>query len=279
MIGVATSAGARDKYEARLRSMVTAASGIQLPATKRHLIESRLRKRVRALGLETLDDYFIQLFEDGILKDEMPFIIDLLSTNKTDFFREPAHFTFLMKHILPAHPVHKPFKLWSAASSTGAEAYTCAMLLSEFAARVSDFKFGILGTDISPTVLETARNAVYSESEFKEIPDQFRQKYIQMGQTPKGKPVGRIDEKLRKRTRFARLNLIDPPYPVDRDIDVVFLRNVLIYFDDETQCQVISSTTDHLKPGGYLFVGHSESMTVKDPRLAQRSSAVYQKVS
>ncbi|MEY8881598.1 protein-glutamate O-methyltransferase CheR [Donghicola sp. XS_ASV15] len=264
-------------HKARFRALVTQTTGIQMPENKQSMIEGRMRRRYTSIGLKSMDDYLVHLFEKDGLTEEMTHIVDLVSTNKTDFFREPAHFKWLMHKILPEHPAGQPFKLWSAAASSGQEAYTIAMLLSEYAGNVPDFKYGILGTDISPAILDEARAGVYPEEQLLDIPDALLDRYFVMGHNSKGLRCGRVEKTLRDRVRFAQMNLIHGNYPVDKELDVVFLRNVLIYFDSKTQSRVISEITDHLKVGGHLFVGHSESMVVSDSRLKQVSFAVFKK--
>ncbi|NVO24613.1 chemotaxis protein CheR [Donghicola sp. C2-DW-16] len=268
---------AEDSRKARFRAIVTQATGIQMPASKQSMIEGRMRRRFSSLGLSNMDAYLEHLFEQNALKDELPHIVDLMSTNKTDFFREPAHFKWLMHKIIPEHPAGQPFKMWSAASSSGQEAYTAAMLLSEHARKDTSFKYGILGTDISQGIVDEARAGVYSEDQLLDIPEALIDRYFVMGHNSKGLRCGRVVKTLRQRVRFEQMNLIHGNYPVDTNLDVIFLRNVLIYFDVPTQTRVIRDITDHLKIGGHLFVGHSESMVVTDSRLKQVSFAVFKK--
>lgn len=266
----------------RFRALIRDRTGIQLPPSKRNMIEARLRRRIVSLGLSGLDAYLAHLFDGGALDDELPAIIDAMTTNKTDFFREKAHFDLLLDRLVPAavaaaprgRPV--PFKVWSAAASIGAEAWTTAMVLAEAARRHGGLEWGVLGTDISPAVLSVARRAVYPAEDAAPVPPPLRDRYLMTGAGDDGQPAVRVVPELRRRVRFARLNLIEPPYPVDRDIDVIFLRNVLIYFSPETQARVIAALAEHLRPGGHLIVGHSESMTVRQPGLRQVAAAVYQ---
>lgn len=261
----------------RFRDLITRVTGIQMPATKQNMIDGRMRRRYSTLGYSDLDSYLKLLFEEDRIQQELPHIVDLMSTNKTDFFREPAHFHLLRNTILPAHNTEKPFKFWSAASSSGQEAYTTAMLLAEYQRVAPAFRYGILGTDISPNILEEARAGVYPQDVLRDVPEGFRERYFVPGQDSRGNPCGRVVENLRKKVRFEQLNLIHGNFPLDRDIDVAFLRNVLIYFDDATQSKVVSSVADHVKVGGYFFVGHSESMIVRDKRLKQIAAAVFRK--
>lgn len=248
----------------RLAKVVEAETGIKLPASKRVMIEGRLRKRVRALELPDLDSYVAYVFDHGGLESELVRLIDCVTTNKTDFFREPDHFTLLERDLVPRMLAEWPrgaakrLKFWSAAASTGAEAYTLAMVLAPLAA-ASGFDFAILGTDICTEVLEQARQAIYSEEMLLPVPAAVRQKFVMRARDPARREM-RIVPELRQRVQFQRLNLMADTYNAARDFDVIMCRNVLIYFSAETQAAVLKRLSDHLKPGGYLFLGHSESM-------------------
>ncbi|MEH6776327.1 MAG: protein-glutamate O-methyltransferase [Cereibacter changlensis] len=257
--------------------------GVRLPPSKRQMVEGRLRRRRMALGFGSVDDYFHHLFEQGGLEAELHEILDAVTTNKTDFFREPDHFRLLVDRIVPQTLQHRPmarrrslFKVWSAAASTGAEAFTLAMLLEDLSGRLPDLNYGILGTDINTEVLETARRAIYPVEQMDPVPPAFRTRFLMQGSGSLAGQV-RIVPELRQRTRFARMNLMDPQYTVDRDIDVIFLRNVLIYFDPADQARVIARMISHLAPGGHLLVGHSESMVVRSAQLKQIAPAVFQR--
>jgi chemotaxis protein methyltransferase CheR len=168
-------------------------------------------------------------------------------------------------------------KVWSAASSTGAEAYTIAMELAELRAKGRDFSFSILGTDISTDVLEQGRSAVYPADQVSPVPQAYQSKYLMWSrQTRSGSDV-RIVPEIRRLVQFRRLNLMDRRYPVDRDVDIIFLRNVLIYFDKPDQAAVINRMAGHLRPGGYLLLGHSEPMLDADFPLVQIAPATFQR--
>lgn len=261
----------------KLCEIVTSKTGIQLPENKRTMIEGRLRKRVRALGMPNLRTYLTMVMDEGLLDTELPHIINVMTTNKTDFFREDAHFTYLVQHILPKHSVALPFKVWSAASSSGEEAYTTAMVLAEHAKRKAGFKYSIAGTDLSTEIVAKARRGIYTPDDVADIPEGLRAEYLEAGHDSVGRPLSRVVKALRDRVKFTQMNLMDKAYPVERNMDVVLLRNVLIYFDEATQRKVVASVTDHLKPGGYLFVGHSETSVASDRRLVQKAAAVFRK--
>ena len=268
-----------DRQFAAIARFVEREVGIKLPPTKRLMVEGRLRKRVRALGFPTLDAYAEHVFA-GAAAEEMTHLVDCVTTNKTDFFREPAHFRFLREVAVPqALAQHRDgrLKVWSAASSIGAEAYTIAMVLQDMVAAGIRFRFSILGTDVSGEVIAQARAAIYPASLADAVPPDLRQRYLMVSRSAADASV-RVVPELRRLVQFHRLNLMDPSYPFDRDVDVVFCRNVLIYFDRPTQAAVIGRLAGHLRPGGYLILGHSESMAGNDvPGLCQHVPTVYRR--
>lgn len=252
----------KDRDFARLADFIQDYSGIKMPKTKKTMVEGRLRKRLGIVGVSNLNEYCCHLFERGGLEREAIHLIDAVTTNKTEFFREPDHFRFVAQEAVPAllssYRGNTPLKFWSAASSIGAEAYTISMVLAELA-KLDGFKYSVLGTDIATKVLKTAALGIYTEDMVEPIPMSLRQKYLLRG---KGKSKGlfRVVPELRRTVQFGRLNLMDPAYPVDQEMDVIFCRNILIYFDKPTQQKVLERLCDHLKSGGYLFLGHSESL-------------------
>ena len=249
----------------RLAAFIQDYSGIRMPQSKITMLEGRLRHRVRDTGTASLADYCRFLFEDGGLRDEAVHLIDAVTTNKTDFFREPEHFRFLADRALPDLLADRhagaqvQVKLWSAACSTGAEPYTLAIVLANWRENWPGLRVAILGTDLSTEVLDAARKAIYPESFVAAVPPELRRRYL-LRSRDRARRLVRIVPALRNWVHFARLNLMDTEYPVDRDYDVIFCRNVLIYFDKPTQRAVLLRLCDHLRPGGYLFLGHSESL-------------------
>jgi chemotaxis protein methyltransferase CheR len=208
-------------------------------------------------------------------------MVDVVTTNKTDFFREAAHFDFLTNELLPKkhkdHNAAAPLKVWSAGCSTGEEPYTLAMVLAEFAEKMPAFDYEIFATDISTRVLEAAETAVYTEEKVQPVPLYFKKKYLLKSKDPKSKTV-RVVPELRKKISFERLNFIDgdvSAYPV---FNIVFCRNVLIYFDRPTQEKVIRKLCSRLEPGGYLFLGHSESISQLQLPLQQVQPTVFKKI-
>lgn len=238
--------------------------GIKMPAAKRLMLEGRLFKRARALNCPGIGDYVDRLFDDEVFDHELPQLIDVVTTNKTDFFREPQHFDFLRNVAVPELLKLRgrgacQLKIWSAACSTGMEAYSTAMVLDDMIRSGARFDFRILGTDISNNVLGLAEAAIYNRDMIAPVPEPFVKRYFRRSVDDTCSEV-RVVPELRRLTQFTRMNLMDSSYPVDRDVDIIFCRNVLIYFDRKTQRKVITQLCTHLRPGGYLLVGHSESM-------------------
>jgi len=273
--------GLSERHFRSIVSLIETEVGIQLPAAKRTMLEGRLRKRVRALDLEGLDAYGRHLFDEGHLDEEYVHLVDCVTTNKTDFFREPAHFDLLRDELVPSLMTRRSgttrLKLWSAAASIGAEAYTLAMVLQDMIMAGRDLDYSILGTDVSTEVLKVGRSAIYATEMLATVPPETRRRYVMTARDPV-RQEGRIVPELRARVRFQHLNLMADRYNVDRDIDIVFCRNVLIYFDKPTQRAVLDQIVTHVRPGGYLIVGHSESMAGSGlTRLTQISSTVFRK--
>jgi chemotaxis protein methyltransferase CheR len=267
----------------RIARLVEGEAGIKLPPGKRLMVEGRLRKRMRALELETFAAYCDMLFKQGGLERELTYLINAVTTNKTDFFREPEHFDFLVEEMVPAllkrRAERNPLlKIWSAASSTGAEAYTLSMVLHDLHAERNDFRFAILGTDISTAVLAQGSRAVYPAEMIAPVPPAMQDRYVMHARKPGLRREVRIAPEIRRHVQFQHLNLMDASYPFDRDVDVVFLRNVLIYFEKRDQEAVVGRLVGHLRPGGYLVLGHSESMIGTSLAVRQVAPAVFMKL-
>jgi chemotaxis protein methyltransferase CheR len=248
----------------RLARFIEGYSGIKMPATKVTMIEGRLRKRLRATGMANLKQYCDFLFDKDGLATEAIHLIDVMTTNKTEFFREPDHFHFLTEHAVPRllagpHGGGAPLKVWSAACSIGAEPYTLAMVLADLGQHASGPRFGIVATDLSTEVLETAVAGIYPEAMVQPVPPDLRHRFILRSKDRSRRQV-RIAPELRAAVRFGRINLMEVPYQVDREMDIIFCRNILIYFDKETQQSVLQHLTEHLRVGGFLFLGHSETL-------------------
>ncbi|MCR6631646.1 MAG: chemotaxis protein CheR [Magnetospirillum sp.] len=264
----------------KLAGFVNGHTGIRLPPVKKAMVEGRLRRRVRTLGFADFRAYCTYVFDENGLSQEGGFIIDAITTNKTDFFREPDHFRFLTEIALPQLALEarigfsEPLQMWSAAASVGAEAFSMAMVANDFAQAHKGFRFSVLATDICMEVLQKAATAIYPDDMVEAVPAAMRQRYL-MRSRDRSLAETRIVPELRQRVRFARQNLNDAVYAVPRTQHVVFCRNVLIYFDKAMQEAVLSRICECLLPGGYLFVGHSETVAGFSLPLRQAAPTIF----
>ncbi|MEI6557159.1 MAG: CheR family methyltransferase [Rhodospirillaceae bacterium] len=268
-----------DQQFQHLAGLVESHAGIRMPPGKRTMLEGRLRRRLRERGMNSFTEYCRYLFDEGGLDEELGDLIDVVTTNKTDFFREPRHFDILVADVLPELAMRgiglrRPLRVWSAGSSIGAEAYTLAMVLSEQIAAWRDFDFQILGTDICATVLRTATRAIYPEEMAAPVAPVLRQRYL-LRSCDRRERLVRIVPALRARAAFRQLNFMTPHYRLPASQDVVFCRNVIIYFDNAVRAAVLSRICDCIDQGGYLFMGHSETITGFDLPLRQIAPTVY----
>jgi len=251
--------------------------GIKMPATKRTMLQSRLLRRARELGLEDVNAYHARFFSDPEMQqDELEHLLNLATTNKTDFFREPDHFEFLAQQALPAWRARSPggpFKVWCAGCATGEEAYTLAMVLLEQQSR-GDFDFSILATDVSTRVLEKAMEATYDEEHSAPIPPHIRKKYVLRSRDSSAGLV-RIAPEVRQHVRFGHLNFLSEDYGIRTKFDVIFFRNVMIYFDRATQRQIVNQMCRLLPVGNWLFTAHAETLQGLGLPLEPVASAVY----
>jgi chemotaxis protein methyltransferase CheR len=273
----------RTPHRDRFRDLIHSLTGISLPPSKVQMIDQRLRRRVVAFALPDTETYLERLLGGALPDGELRTVIDLITTNTTSFFREADHFDYLAEVIAPrvaarsrpGHPAR--LKLWSAAASEGAEAYSAAMVLEEARRRGHEFDFAILGTDLSQRMVERAIAAVYGQDQLTTVPPDLLRRYFLSSSDPALAGKARIVPELRRRVKFRNLNLMDTRFPVDRDVDVIFLRNILIYFDPATKEQVVERLAGHLRPGGILLVGHAESMVVRSSALRQVKPTIFQK--
>ncbi len=254
-----------------LRKLLYEAAGINLTAEKKALVVGRLTRRIESLGIASYGEYFRRIAGHAD-PQERQWALDALTTNETFFFREPAHFAFLSETILPALPPGETFRVWSAASSSGEEAYSIAMLLAE---RLGQRPWEIIGSDLSTKVLDKARRGQYPMDRAEKIPQPYLRAYCLKG-TGAQEGTFLIDAALRKRVRFQQANLMGP-LPKVGLFDVIFLRNVLIYFDLPTKRRVVENLLPFMKPDGYFFSGHSESLTGMVGGLAQVKPAIYRR--
>lgn len=266
----------------RLSSLIESEYGIKMPPSKRTMLESRLQRRVRQLGLPDLKRYVEFLFSEEGIGLELVHLADVITTNKTDFFREPVHFDLLLSLVLPEllgrqRESGSPLRVWSAGCSTGEEPFTLAIVLNEFAERVAAFSFTILATDLSAGVLEKGRLGVYDRARIAPVPLLLQKRYFLRSKDPDLDLV-RVKPFLRELVRFKRLNLKDARYDIAEPFDVVFFRNVIIYFSRETQREIVRRVCRSLKVGGFLFMGHSETLFGMDLPLEQIAPTVYRRV-
>ncbi len=264
----------------KLSNFIYVNYGIKLPISKKIMLQSRLASRLKINGIKSYADYTKYVLSGEASEIEIVNMIDLVSTNKTDFYRESAHFDFMKEVVLPDFLVadsRQPLKIWSSASSSGEEAYTIAMVISEFIENNRKIDFEILGTDISARILEKAKLGIYPLDRVDVIPLSQKKKYLLRSKDQEN-PMVRIVPSLRAKARFQRLNLMDTSYNVPKDFDIIFCRNVLIYFDRETQEKVINKLCMHLKPGGYFFLGHSESISGIDVPLKPLKPTMFVKI-
>lgn len=254
--------------------------GIKMPLSKKTMLQGRLQKRLRLTKLDSFSAYADFVFSAKGMEEEIFHMIDAVTTNKTDFFRESKHFDFLNDVVLPdiirqsnGAPRIK-LKAWSAGCSTGEEPYTLAMVLSRFAESYPSLHFSILATDISSRVLECAHQGIYDEEKIAPVPMAMRQKYLLRS---KENPVVRIVPQLRSSVQFMRLNFMDNDFGLREMMDIIFCRNVIIYFDRLTQESILRRICRYLRPGGYLFMGHSETLNGMDLPLTQVSASIYRR--
>lgn len=257
--------------------------GIKMLENKQVMLQARLMKRLRALAIDTYEEYYDYLFSEEGLDRELPYFVHQVTTNKTDFFREPAHFQYMVDHALPAlfkeniYSVQNPLRLWSSACSTGEEPYTLAMVMADYAELRKYVTFRILATDISPTVLQTAARGIYESSKVDPVPPALRKKYLLRSKDRKKNTV-RIIPELRSKVNFQWVNLKGGALNIDKLMDIIFCRNVIIYFSRATQELVIENLCKQLRSGGYLFMGHSETLSGFSLPLKQVATTIYRKI-
>ena len=252
---------------------IYAKCGISLKKGKEALVRARLMKRLRALKLKSIDDYMVYLDSDQG-NGEIGTLIDVMTTNKTSFFRESAHFDFLVETVIPGIRSRR-MRFWSAACSSGEEPYTMAMVLREAVPHIDRADVLILATDISNEMLALARQGVYLQERTASIPKPLLQRYFKRD-LRSGQSAYQAGDDLKKMIRFGALNLMHR-WPMKGPFDAIFCRNVMIYFDRPTQQTLINRFWDLLEPGGYLFVGHSEGLSGIKHRFQYTRPAVYKK--
>ena len=255
--------------------------GIKMPPVKRIMLQGRLLKRIRELKMNSYTEYKEYFFSKEGQERELLNFLNVVTTNKTDFYREPVHFAFLRDHVLPGFAestgFSRPFKVWSAGSSSGEEGYTIAIALNEFKLANPRFRYEILGTDISSQMLQTAARGVYKESKIDMVPIDLKRRYF-LRSKDRVNPTVRVVPELQANLKLRYLNLMDSVYDISETFDVIFCRNVLIYFDRITQEKVINRLCRHLSSDGYFFIGHSESLSGMDVPLEHVKPTIFKRV-
>ena len=266
----------------RLAAFIHDHCGIRCPPGKRTMLEARLRRRLRALDLGSFAEYCTRVLGPTADPAEVVQMVNEVSTNKTDFFREAQHFDYLMNRAVPdllarrEAGTSRPLAFWSAGCSTGEEVYTLAMVLESGKDQRAGVPYNILGSDISTNVLKHAHRGVYDERLIGPIPHDLRQRFL-LRSKDRTSGLVRVVPALRAKARFSRVNLLEE-FTVDGRFDVIFCRNVFIYFDRKTQHEIILRFCARLAVGGFLFLGHSDSITGLAVPLTQVAPTVYQKV-
>ena len=268
-----------DRDFKRLSEFVYAECGIKLPPAKKTMLEARLHKRLRVLGMESYSAYCEYLFSPDGMENELISLIDTVTTNTTEFFREPKHFEILTQKVLPCHlkrhSISDSLRIWSAGCSTGEEPYTLAMVLSEFAHKTPGFRCNILSTDISTQVLQRGMKATYPEEKVQSIPMEFKKRYMLRGKN-RCQGLIRFTPEIRHLIDFQRLNFMEE-FSFNKPMHIIFCRNVIIYFDRKTQENLLGRFCGSLEKGGHLFMGHSESITGMNLPLDPVAPTVYRR--
>lgn len=271
-----------DKQFGTLSDFIERELGIKMPPTKKVMLESRLQKRVRAHKLASFKEYIDFVFSDQGKDSELFHMIDAVTTNKTDFFRESDHFSYLSGKLLPDRMRSDgwgkgtPISLWSAGCSSGEEPYTLAMVLETFKEKNGGFDYRITATDISINVLKRAVQAIYTDEKIAPVPMEYRKKFLLKSKDSTSGLI-RVRPELRKKITFLRLNLMDKAFGIKGNFEIIFCRNVIIYFDRANQTTLLKKFYNHLVPGGYLFLGHSETITGLDVPFYSVAPTIYRK--
>lgn len=255
--------------------------GIKMPEEKKIMLQGRLYKRLKELNIKSFNEYCNYVFNVKGNDGEIFNMIDVICTNKTSFFREAIHFNYLNDIVLPqflnSKVLNPTVNVWSAGCSSGEEVYSIAMVMDSFFGKYGKPDFLITGTDVSTKVLQKAINAIYPENIAQSISPEFKHKYL-LKSKDRIHPTVKIDQNIRNKASFKRLNLMDEHYNFKMKFDIVFCRNVIIYFDRVVQEKVLNKICQYIKPGGYLFLGHSESVFFMNIPLVQLKPTIYQKI-
>lgn len=264
----------------RIAEFIESTAGIQMPATKKTLIESRLRKRQRALSFETLRSYISFVFDTPDGEKERLYLLDALTTNKTEFYREAQHFEFLRAHLQNnINTYNGEFKVWSAGCSSGEEAYTLGIEMLEFQREFPRFSFAVNATDISTSCLQHAKRAVYHHDKIEPVDMVLRRRYLLRSRSKNDNSVKMAPE-LTSVVNFDFFNLITGDWsPYHQKFSVIFCRNVMIYFNQDDRARLTQRFYQSLDDGGLLFIGHSETLIDPQGLFVRLRPTIYMKKS
>lgn len=273
-----------DELFLKVGKMITERYGIKMSPEKKIMFQARLQPRLRALGLHSFEEYASRLLSENNTSAEFDLLADYISTNKTEFFREVDHFSFLFEKVLPEWTVKNKaaanlqFRGWSAGCSNGQEAYSMAIQIEEYN-RVNNLSinYSIVATDISGKMLRQAKEAIYPMAQVENIPLDVKFRYFLKGKETQTMKV-RVIKEIRDRIQVGYHNLMDEAYPFDEQFDVIFIRNTMIYFDAQTQFKVLVKLINRLKKGGYLLIGHSESLINLPLPIQPVAPSIYMKI-
>ena len=264
----------------RLKNFIETRLGIKIPNEKRVMLESRLQHRLKKLNFTSFRDYLNFVFRFDSTGEEVGCLIDSITTNKTEFFREPHQFEFLTNNALPqlmelyGSGIKRPVRIWSSGCSTGEEVYSLAILLNEFAEKHTGYQFTIIGTDISKASLNKAKKAIYPSEAINMLPLHIKKKYF-LKSKDSTKNLIRVKKLLRSKVLFKSLNLNNSNYNLPYKMDIVFFRNVMIYFSRDTQKEVLSRVCRFMINGAYLFIGHAEAIINMNLPLQRAGLNIY----
>lgn len=260
-----------------IRRLVLERTGIALSESKHELVYGRLAKRLRSLGLTRFSEYCEYVASHD---EELPEVVNAITTNLTSFFRETHHFDYLRSDVIPAllhaNAASRRIRIWSAGCSSGEEPYSIAMVVRELIPENQGWDVRILATDIDTNVLDRARTGIYMADRVTGIPEQYRRRYVSKGTGDEADRI-RMRDEIRNLISFRRLNLIEE-WPMHGPFDVIFCRNVVIYFDKTTQRRLFERYADILRPGGHLFIGHSETLYKVSERFELIGRTIYRRV-
>lgn len=274
-----------DELFQKIGKVITESYGIKMSPDKKIMFQARMQRRLHELKIKSFDEYALNFFMNNNDSDELKVIADLISTNKTDFFRENEHFQFISNHFLPEYLSVKKavagqtIRIWSAGCSSGQEAYSIGITLEEYLRTKKQlFQYSILATDISERMLKSAKLAIYPDSAVDGIPLELKHRYFLKSKDITD-PKVRVIKELRDKVHVAYLNLMNDCYSNGPKFDIIFLRNTLIYFETRTQHDVLRKVLADLNTGGYLFIGHSESLINLQLPILSVAPSIYVKIN